>query len=707
MAIGGTALFTGNPYTTPTLTNNTTYYAEAQTGNCYSTSRTAVTVSVEPTPPSPTATDTTICSGQSTTVTATAAAGTTINWYQSPTGGTALQTGSSYTTATLTNTTTYYAAATLGNCASPRTAVTVTVNQPPSAPTAAGTTICSGQPATLTATAPNGVTFNWYQNPTGGAILQTGSSYTTVVLNGSTTYYVESFNGCSSARTAVTVSVNTPPTAPTVAGATICSGQTATLTATAPTGVTYNWYDVPTAGTALATGNSYTTPILNTTTTYYVSSEVPSCPPSGRTAVTVNVEPTPAAPTAADATICSGETATLTATAPTGVSYNWYQSATGGATLQTGSSYTTAALSNTTQYYIESALGNCVSARTAVTVTVNQPPSQPATNNVSICEGQTATLTATSSTGATIRWYTTPTGGTALYTGSSYTTAAINTNTTYYVEAEFAGCPPTSRVAVQVTVLTAPPSPVATGTTICSGESAMLTASTISGADLYWYDSPTATNPLGTGNTFTTPTLGGSAAFYVAAQQGSCQSSQRTEVIVNVLSKPLADFEVSPRFNTAVTVSKALFQFTNKSIGGNRYVWYFGDGDSLEVNSAMNVEHQYATAGSYNVKLCVQSSEGCSECIEYGKIIVIEDYAVYIPNAFSPNGDGNNDMFEYAIIGAKETEVRIYNKWGEKVFETTNPREYWDGRYKGEACFTGHLLVCHRGNKEQQPKGGV
>ncbi|MBK9354615.1 MAG: hypothetical protein IPN09_11840 [Bacteroidetes bacterium] len=151
----------------------------------------------------------------------------------------------------------------------------------------------------LTPSAPSGVTFNWYDAASNGNLLFSGSTFTTPTLNSNTTYYVESENGsgCKSTRTSVTVTIDAAPSSPTVSGTSICSGQTAMLTPSAPSGVTFNWYDAASNGNLLFSGSTFTTPTLNSNTTYYVESENGSGCKSTRTSVTVTIDAAPTSPT--------------------------------------------------------------------------------------------------------------------------------------------------------------------------------------------------------------------------------------------------------------------------------------------------------------------------------------------------------------------------------------------------------------------------
>lgn len=325
-----------------------------------------------PTPAAPTASGVTICSGTSATLNATAPGGA-YQWYDAPSGGNLLSTNSSYTTPILTTNRTYYVQTTVNGCTSTRTAVAVTVNNIPVAPTASGVSICAGTTASLTATGSSG-NYQWYNAASAGTLLSSSANFTTPTLNSNTTYYVQAMNGsCAGPRTAVTVTVNSIPPNPTIVGASICSGNSATLTATAPGG-TYVWWTASSGGTSLGTGIAYNTGTLTTTTTYYVETTVNGCKSAGRTAVTVTVSPTPAAPVVNGASICGEESASLSVSS-TSETYRWYNAASGGDLLTTGSFYTTPQLNATTSYYISAtSAAGCTGSRT--TATVNVTPKQ-------------------------------------------------------------------------------------------------------------------------------------------------------------------------------------------------------------------------------------------------------------------------------------------------------------------------------------------
>lgn len=530
--VGGNLVATGASFTTPPLSANKTYYVETTVSQCAS-SRTPVTVTIVSTL---TLTNAFICAGN--TATLKASGENTYQWYDAATGGNLVYSGPVFTTPVLTATTAYFVVGTGNGCVTNRTPVTVFVTPLPQAPVVANASICSGSAVKLNATVPSGVVVKWYNTPFGGNPLIISPSYTTPALTASATYYVEgSSNGCISPRVPVTVTVNPLPPAPVVNGATICNGTTATLSAPAFAGV-YQWYSSAASQTILATGNTFQTPALTSTTTYYVQSSNSTCT-SKRVPVTVKVIPFLGAPSASGQVICTGTTATLTASAPLGT-FQWYDAATGGNLLSSNPVLTTPPLTNDTNYYYVQVLyQGCVSPRTAVQVVVLPLPQPPLANGVTICSGSNAALSVTNPNG-NYQWFSATTGGTLLATGQNYYTPPLTAATTYYVQSVFNNCV-SSRTPVTVNVLPAPAPVTVKGISICQLSQATLTASTTAGT-LQWYDAPSGGNLLATGPTFTTPALLNDTVFYLQNTLGQC-TSVRIPVPVTIIKLFNAGFQ--------------------------------------------------------------------------------------------------------------------------------------------------------------------
>ncbi|MCP2025681.1 gliding motility-associated-like protein/uncharacterized repeat protein (TIGR01451 family) [Flavobacterium sp. HSC-32F16] len=232
--------------------------------------------------------------------------------------------------------------------------------------------------------------------------------------------------------------------APVITGnTTICSGTTTTLTAALAVGETINWYNVAAGGTSLASTAAFTTPALTIPTTYYVEITRNGCVNSERNPVQVLIQ-NPVLPTItpSPSTICSGQSTTLTVDIPiAGTTYNWYDAATGGNLVFTGTAFTTPALTANVIYHVEAVIGNCSTpTRTAVPLTVNPVPAVPtfASTDVIIQSGQTITLSVLNPvTDVRYNWYDVPTGGASIaFDATTFTpTPALTANKTYYVEA--------------------------------------------------------------------------------------------------------------------------------------------------------------------------------------------------------------------------------------------------------------------------------
>ncbi|SDJ15132.1 Ig-like domain-containing protein [Flavobacterium noncentrifugens] len=528
VATGGSALGTGVNFNTPSIAATTTYYVEAAVGTCASV-RTAVIATVNATPSVAATTPNSRCDSGSVNLSATASAGT-LSWFAASTGGTALGTGTTFATPIINATTTFYVQAANGTCISPRTAVIATVNATPTVTATTPGSRCDSGTVVLSATANTG-TLNWYNVPAGGSVLATGNSFTTPSISATTTYYVEATTGsCASARTAVIATANVTPAVNSTTPAARCDSGSVTLAATATAG-TLRWYNVASGGLVLASGNSFATPSVSATTTYYVEAVNGSCL-SARTAVIATVNATPTVTSTMPGNRCGNGIVTLQATASAGT-LNWYSSATGGTLLATGTSFSPN-VSATTTYYVGASNASCNSARTAVIATVNAQPEITATTPGSRCDSGIVNLSAVASSG-TVNWYNVATGGAILTTGSSFA-PSITATTIFYVEAVNASCS-SGRIAVLATVNVSPIIVATTAGARCNPGAINLSASSNSGT-ISWYNSATGGTALATGNSFS-PNITATTIYYVEAANGSCVSPRiAVAATINAVAAP-------------------------------------------------------------------------------------------------------------------------------------------------------------------------
>ncbi|MFH0895301.1 MAG: gliding motility-associated C-terminal domain-containing protein [Bacteroidota bacterium] len=610
----------------------TTYTVTGTTSGCTGTTTVVVTVSpglsvsVSPNPA-------TICAGASETLTASGA--TTYAW--SPSTGLSSTSGTTVV-ANPASTITYTITGTTAGCTGTATTV-VNVNPIPTVSvTPNPVTLCNGESATLTASGAS--SYSW--SPGTGLSATTGA---TVVANPSSaiTYTVSGTDlGCTGTTT-VTVNVTAAIIADAGNDTTICEGGSANLLATG--GSVYAWS--PATGLSCTNcQNPVATPTITTTYTVTVSSG--SCTPATDDVI-VTVNPTPTVTvTPNPLTLCSGTSGTLTASGAT--TYAWSPST--GLNTTSGSTVITTPATSIT-YTVTGTTGSC-SATASVPVTVSSSLVI-TVNNPTICSGSSATLTA--SGGTTYAWN----------TGATTNPITINptTTTTYTVTGTSSGCTGTATSVVTVNQV---PVPTITGDTlICSGSSTILTAA--GGTTYVW--STSATTASITVNPLTVTT------YTVTVSNGPCSATE--DITVSTLPNPTANA------GNDTTITLGASAQLNGS-GGVTYAWSPATG--LSCTDCANPIATPSVTTTYT--LVVTGANGCTNADIVIVSVEIQCGEVFIPNAFSPNNDGQNDL--ECVFGNCITEIRfaIFDRWGEKVFETTDPKvACWDGKYKGEFMNSG------------------
>ncbi|CAM3619711.1 T9SS type B sorting domain-containing protein [Flavobacterium chungbukense] len=218
------------------------------------------------------------------------------------------------------------------------------------------------------------------------------------------------------ASTKITIPVATPAANPSP----LCDFGSFNFSATATAGATISWYDAATGGNLLGTGNTYTTPTINTTTTYYVDA---GCEVN-RKPVIATINQTPNNPTATNTTVsrCGAGTVTLEALSNIGT-INWFTASTGGTSIFTGSNFITPSISSNTTYYAEASSNGCINPnRTAIDIIIYAPPVV-TDETLTLCQFETITLDAGIS-GMNYLWS----------NGTTTQTTTVNTGGTYTVD---------------------------------------------------------------------------------------------------------------------------------------------------------------------------------------------------------------------------------------------------------------------------------
>ncbi|MFN2457427.1 MAG: PKD domain-containing protein [Chitinophagaceae bacterium] len=184
----------------------------------------------------------------------------------------------------------------------------------------------------------------------------------------------------------------------------------------------------------------------------------------------------------------------------------------------------------------------------------------------------------------------------------------------------------------------------------------------------------TGTNPSHTYNAAGTYTV-----KLIAIDSATCNISDSATGTIAIYNNPVADFSVAPQppiVNTPII-------FTNlSSQEAVRFLWNFGDGDTIGTRSRQPVSHEYNASKTFDACLIAFNANGCPDTICRPVTALIEA-AMDVPNAFTPlSGDVNSKVFVRGF-GIAKMKFIIWNRWGQKVFESDSKNIGWDGRYKG------------------------
>lgn len=209
----------------------------------------------------------------------------------------------------------------------------------------------------------------------------------------------------------------------------------------------------------------------------------------------------------------------------------------------------------------------------------------------------------------------------------------------------------------------------------CISDSFRVTNRSKNGATYMWYfgDGKTSTSTSASHKYDTTGTY---KVTLIAYNPATCNRVDSTSKTITLYPSPTADFTYSP----TVPETNVPYDFSNKSQNAITFNWNFGDGEGSQ---DMNPSHTYKRSGNYSVCLVAFNKEGCSDTVCKPLVADVKPLAD-VPSAFSPNGDGKNDILYVRGYGVQTVNLRIYNRWGQKVFETNDMEVGWDGTFNGK-----------------------
>lgn len=488
--------------------------------------------------------------------------------------------------------------------------------------------------------------------------LPAGTSYTVLV---------EDDNGCTGTTS---FSIDPYPPAPSYtldvnpSYSLSCASPSTTITF-APTGTNTSVSWGGPSGTITGTNVVVTTP---GTYTYSAINTVSTCSLTGSIVITSDV----VLPSATYSTTCNTNTVTLTA-APASSTHTavWYEPTSPPTALGNPASSTASGVFTLT---VTDPSNGCVQTYTTLT---SLPPISIAstpTTNVLTCLTTSVNANASSGPGDVITWN----NGTSTVTTNPLPITANGTYTA--IATNSLGC--SSQSIITVTTNTFANVSITSPTIIPCATGSLSLPATTPGFDPYTYSWSPST-PTFTGSVFTATTPGTYSVVATNAVNGCTTTASQTIVFDNIT----ASFNASV-YNGLMPLPVT---FTNTSIfgtnpAGTNYSWSFGDGNVLASNDT-TVTHVYNQNGNFPVILTAQNGFCIDTAVAYIKVDLISYFAV--PNVFTPNGDGVNDVFTFDALNMGEIHVLIYDRWGLKMFESTATGNVkWDGKNKGGATVT-------------------
>lgn len=595
---------------------NTTYTVTGITVGCTNTA--IATITVKPLP-IVTVNTSSICSGQTTTLTANGA-----NTYIWSSGSVTNSTFVSPNTTTI-----YTVTGTTSGCTN-TTFATVSVNPLPII-TVNTPIICSGQTTTLTANGAN--TYLWNTGSTSSSITDAPIHSTTYTITGT-------LAGCSNTVMAL-VSVTQLPIL-TVNSPTICSGQTASLIVNGAT--TYSWNTGAT--------NNIISVTPNNTTNFNVVGTTSGC--TNSTTLTVVVNPSPTL-TVNSSSICVGQMGNLIANGAS--TYSWNTGAT--------SNSLSVSPSTTTSYSITGFSFGCSSIASS-TVTVIAIPLI-TVSSTTICAGQSTTLTA---------------NGAFNYVWSNGVTSnqliiSPSISSTYTVTGNSNGC---SNINVaSVTVNNSPTvnfnSDIIAGCApLCINLTDLTTVTNGSISTWSWSFGNGSISSLQDPK-FCYANSGLYTIELTITSNNGCSKTLIKNNMINVYDIPVAEFKTNLEETDMLEPS---IYFINQSVNAVSYNWNFGDSNQSNLTSP---NHSYSSEGVYTTTLIATSLHGCKDMVVH-QVKVNGIFSFYAPNAFSPNEDNINDIFMPMGTGWDPTtyKLHIHDRWGNLCFSSEDITKGWNGK---------------------------
>ena len=650
-----------------------------------------------------------VCSGTNLQLTANTVAGATYSW-TGPNGFTSSLQNPIITNTTTAQAGTYSVTVTVNGCTGAAGSTNVTVKQSPTAPVAGNNgPICEGATLNLTASLIAGVTYNW-TGPGGFTSNVQNPVINNAQVSNSGLYSVTvSSNGCNSAAATTDAAVRPVPPLPSITtNSPLCTGDSLQLNSGFVAGVLYSWTGPNgfTAATQNAGRNNVTLADAGTYTLTLIG-----CTNVSNSA-NVSVKLTPATPAANNnSPLCTGSTLNLATPTVAGASYSWIGPNGFSSTAQ-NPVISNIIAANAGNYTVTVAQNGCTSAPGSTNVNVNQPAIANAGNDQLVCASNSVVnLSGSVSGGSTTGTWSSSGGGTfspnnAALAGQYNLTAADKSAGTVLLTLTTTnnGVCPASSSSITITIPQAIIVNAGPDQTICAGSTIVFSGSVTSAPGGIWTTSGNGNfipGPSALSGTYVPGSIdkanGSARLILTSTGNGSCPAVSDTMMIfINPGPKVNAGPDVFVLQNDTVVLQAVV------SGSGLSYLWT--PATALSSDTTKNPVATGAVDQLYT--LTVTDGAGCTNMDDV--MVKVLKFPL-IPNTFTPNNDGINDVWIIKNLeGYPDCRVSVFNRYGQLVFESHGYTTPWNGRYKNkELPFGTYYYVIEPGNGVRPATGYV
>lgn len=448
--------------------------------------------------------------------------------------------------------------------------------------------------------------------------------------------------GCSTSIDTINVTHSIATITATASPQSVCPGSSTTLSGGG--GITYTWSGSVSDGVAFTPSSSATYTVTGTNSA--------GCSNTATVSITLLTQPSVTA-NAFPSSLCLGKSTVLTGSGA--ASYTW----TGGVSNATSFTPTSSAT-----YTVTGIDANGCTATSTISITVNPLPSINATATPpAVCKDVPTVLNGNG--GVSYTW----SGG--IINGVSFVPISTSTYTVTGTDAN--GCSNTS----SITITLLPPLNVNINqpySSLCLGDSMLLQAN---GGSIYSWSPSTGLSATNTSSVYAQPSSNQTYTV-IASDANGCTGSSTTSI--NIISS----IEISATKDADIECNKHTVQLT--ATGAQQYTWtpttFLTNPSAATTNATVNQTTTFYVTGSVG------------SCVDIDSVTVYvynnDESSIFIPNAFSPNEDYINDCLQVkSAANFKSYYFTIYNRWGEKVFESLKTSDCWDGKFKGQASEQG------------------